>query len=187
MAFKRSGVRLSLPPPHERPQDHVLGLLIFSVRPQPRPMRAVIQRVLSASVTIAGQTHATIGAGLLVLVGVQSGDTPDEVAYISGKIARLRIFSDAAGKMNRSVVDSAGDILAVSQFTLFASTKSGNRPSFFAAAEPAQATALYELFVQQLSKEAGKTVLSGVFAADMQVALINDGPVTIIIDSRNRE
>jgi D-aminoacyl-tRNA deacylase len=150
-------------------------------------MRVVVQRVTSASVAIAGQTHAAIGVGLVVLVGVHGSDTQDDIAYLSGKIARLRIFPDDAGKMNRSVVDVAGDILVVSQFTLFASTKTGNRPSFFTAAAPAQAIPLYDAFRQQLQSDVKRPVLSGVFAADMQVALVNDGPVTIIMDSHNRE
>lgn len=151
------------------------------------PMRAVIQRVREASVAIAGKRHAAIGPGLLVLVAAEADDTADDVAWLSGKIARLRIFSDEAGKMNRAVTDIGGGVLVVSQFTLFASTVQGNRPSFLRAARPEQAVPLYEAFVARLSGDVGHAVKTGVFAADMQVALINDGPVTIIIDSRRRE
>jgi D-tyrosyl-tRNA(Tyr) deacylase len=150
-------------------------------------MRAVIQRVCEASVTIGGREHARIAAGLLVLVAAEIDDTAEDVGWLSGKVARLRIFADEAGKMNRALNDIAGEVLVVSQFTLFASTMQGNRPSFLRAARPEQAVPLYEAFVAQLSTELGKPVKTGVFAADMQVALINDGPVTIPIDSRRRE
>lgn len=153
-------------------------------------MRVVIQRVTQASVAIAGRAgseHARIGHGLLVFVATEAVDDGNDVAWLSGKIARLRIFADDQGKMNRSVVEIAGEVLVVSQFTLFASTTQGNRPSFLRAARPEQAIPLYEAFVAQLSADLGKPVLTGVFAADMQVSLINDGPVTIAIDSRDRQ
>jgi len=150
-------------------------------------MRAVIQRVRAASVTIGGREHARIAQGLLVLVAAEVDDSAEDVAWLSGKIARLRIFADDAGKMNRALSDVAGQALVVSQFTLFASTMQGNRPSFLRAARPEQAVPLYEAFVAQLTADLGQAVLTGVFAADMQVALINDGPVTISIDSRRRE
>jgi D-tyrosyl-tRNA(Tyr) deacylase len=150
-------------------------------------MRAVLQRVSQASVTISGSLKASIGVGLLVLLAVESGDTNEDIEWLSGKIARMRVFSDEQGLMNRSVQDIGGEILAVSQFTLFASTRKGNRPSWSRAAPPEQAIPLYEAFVRALSTELGKPVQTGEFAADMQVALVNDGPVTIIIDSRMRE
>ena len=150
-------------------------------------MRVVIQRVRQASVAIAGRDHARIGHGLLVLVAAEAADTPEDGAWLSGKIARLRIFADDAGKMNRALPEVAGEVLVVSQFTLFASTAQGNRPSFLRAARPEQAVPLYEGFVAALAAEAGVPVRTGVFAADMQVALVNDGPVTIVIDSRQRE
>ncbi len=150
-------------------------------------MRAVIQRVRQASVVIDGREHAHIAAGLLVLVAAEVDDHADDVEWLSGKIARLRIFADDAGKMNRAVSDIGGEVLVVSQFTLFASTMQGNRPSFLRAARPEQAVPLYEAFVAALSAELGKAVHTGVFAADMQVSLVNDGPVTICIDSRDRE
>jgi D-aminoacyl-tRNA deacylase len=150
-------------------------------------MRVVIQRVTQASVAISGIEHARIGHGLLILVAAEAADSEDDVPWLSGKIARLRIFADDQGKMNRSVVDAAGDVLVVSQFTLFASTIQGNRPSFLRAARPEQAIPLYEAFVARLSADLGKPVQTGVFAADMQVSLMNDGPVTIIIDSRDRQ
>ena len=150
-------------------------------------MRAVLQRVSQASVTISGSIKGSIARGLLVLVAVESGDTNEDIEWLSGKIVRMRIFGDEQGLMNRSVQDISGEILAVSQFTLFASTRKGNRPSWSRAAPPEQAIPLYEAFVRRLSAELGKPVQTGEFAADMQVALINDGPVTIIIDSRMRE
>jgi D-tyrosyl-tRNA(Tyr) deacylase len=150
-------------------------------------MRAVIQRVSSANVTIDGRTRGEIAAGLLVLLGVAQGDTADDGEWLAQKIAKLRIFSDDAGHMNRSVVDIAGGILVVSQFTLFASTKKGTRPSFNAAAEPVLAERLYETFVSQVSSTLGRPVATGSFGAMMQVSLVNDGPVTLIIDSKTRE
>jgi D-tyrosyl-tRNA(Tyr) deacylase len=150
-------------------------------------MRAVIQRVSEASVEIEGRTISRIGCGLLVLLGVEEGDTADDVAWLSGKVAKLRIFSDPEGKMNQSVTDAGGEIIVVSQFTLHASTKKGNRPSFLKSAAPAISEPLYEQFCAALERETGKPVGRGIFGADMKVALVNDGPVTILIDSRARE
>jgi D-aminoacyl-tRNA deacylase len=150
-------------------------------------MRVVIQRVSEASVTIDGSVISQIRAGLLVLLGVEANDCQEDVDWLCSKICQMRIFSDAEGKMNLSVTDIAGDILLVSQFTLFASTKKGNRPSFTRAARPELAIPLYESFSETLGKLLGKPVATGVFAADMRIALINDGPVTISIDSKARE
>lgn len=150
-------------------------------------MRAVIQRVASASVTIAGAVKSGIGAGLLVLVAVEDADMGEDIEWLAGKIVRLRIFSDAAGLMNRSVQDMGGEILVVSQFTLFASSKKGNRPSYLRSARPEIAVPRYEQFLAKLSAEFGKPVHTGEFGADMQVALVNDGPVTILVDSKVRE
>lgn len=150
-------------------------------------MRLVIQRVRQASVTIDGKVFSEIGKGLLVLVGVENGDTGEDMRWLVGKTVGLRIFDDDAGVMNRSVVDVDGDILAVSQFTLTASTKKGNRPSYIRAAGHDLAVPLYEQYCDELSAATGKPVGRGVFGADMKVALVNDGPVTIIIDSRLRE
>ncbi len=146
-------------------------------------MRIVIQRVTEASVTIDGKLHSSIGKGMMVLVGVAVGDTPDDARWLAAKTAALRIFDDEAGVMNRSVVDVGGDILAVSQFTLNASTRKGNRPSYIRAAGHDLAVPLYELFCSECGRLTGKDVPTGVFGADMKVALVNDGPVTIIIDS----
>lgn len=150
-------------------------------------MRIVIQRVLSASVTIGGELYSSIGPGLLVLVGVEDGDGAQDVEWLVGKTGRLRIFDDEAGVMNRSIVEAGGQVLAVSQFTLTAMTRKGNRPSYIRAARPEVAVPLYEAYCQQLSGFIGREVQRGVFGADMQVALVNDGPVTIIIDSRLKE
>lgn len=150
-------------------------------------MRAVIQRVSSASVTIAGAVKSSINAGLLVLVAVEEADTSEDIEWLAGKIIRLRIFSDDAGLMNRSVQEVSGEILIVSQFTLFASTKKGNRPSYIRSAKPEIAIPLYEQFVAKLAAELGKPVHTGEFGADMQVALVNDGPVTIQMDTKMRE
>ncbi len=150
-------------------------------------MRAVIQRVSRASVTIAGEVRASIGPGLLVLVGIEETDTAEDIEWLSGKIVRLRIFGDAQGLMNRSVREAQGGILVVSQFTLFASTRKGNRPSFTGAARPEVAVPRYEEFVRRLSADLERPVATGEFGADMKVGLINDGPVTILIDSRRRE
>ncbi len=150
-------------------------------------MRAILQRVLEASVTVNNLCTARIGGGLLVLLGVEEGDGAEDVAWLCGKIARMRIFADEEGKMNRSVVDAGGGIIVVSQFTLHASTKKGNRPSFLRSAPPAISEPLYETFCAEMERELGNPVGRGIFGADMKVALINDGPVTILIDSRNRE
>ena len=150
-------------------------------------MRAVIQRVSEASVTISGQIRGAIQKGLLVLLAVEEADTPEDIEWLSGKMVRLRIFNDDQGAMNRSVQEAGGDILLISQFTLFASTKKGNRPSYSRAARPEIAVPLYEAFTRKLSEELGKPVQTGEFGADMKVSLVNDGPVTIVIDSRNKE
>jgi D-tyrosyl-tRNA(Tyr) deacylase len=150
-------------------------------------MRAVIQRVSSASVSIGGRVKTSINTGMLVLLGIEEGDGADDIEWLCGKLVRLRIFNDEQGVMNRSVQESGGDILVVSQFTLYASTKKGNRPSFIRAARPETAIPLYEMFLNKLAAELGKPVPSGEFGADMQVALVNDGPVTILIDTKTRE
>lgn len=150
-------------------------------------MRAVIQRVTEARVVIAGVSKGAIQTGLLVLLGVEESDTAEDIAWLCGKIVRLRVFRDAAGLMNRSVQENGGGILVVSQFTLFASTKKGNRPSYSRAAPPEKAVPLYEQFVRHLEQDLGKPVPTGEFGADMQVSLVNDGPVTILINSKNRE
>ncbi len=150
-------------------------------------MRAIIQRVSQASVTIGGAVKSAIGKGLLVLLGVEGADTAEDIEWLSGKLVRLRIFNDEAGVMNRSVLEVGGDIIVVSQFTLFASTKKGNRPSWIRAARPEVSIPLYEQFVGRLVTELGRPVGTGEFGADMQVALINDGPVTIVMDTKNRE
>jgi D-tyrosyl-tRNA(Tyr) deacylase len=150
-------------------------------------MRLVIQRVSEASVTIEGTVVGRIGPGLMILCGIEQDDTAEDVAWLVPKVTQMRIFSDAEGKMNLSVKDIAGGLLVVSQFTLHASTKKGNRPSFIRAARPEQAIPLYEQFMSALEADTGRKVERGVFGADMQVALINDGPVTIVIDSRARE
>jgi D-tyrosyl-tRNA(Tyr) deacylase len=150
-------------------------------------MRAVIQRVTKAGVTIDGKTHSSIGEGLLVLLGIEDADTMDDIVWLSGKIVNLRIFNDANGVMNVSVLDKKGEILLVSQFTLHASTKKGNRPSYIKASKPEIAIPVYEKMIQQLSTDLGRTVKTGIFAADMKVDLCNDGPVTIVIDTKNKE
>jgi D-tyrosyl-tRNA(Tyr) deacylase len=150
-------------------------------------MRAVIQRVARASVTIGGQVKAAIGPGLLVLLGIEESDSQEDIQWLSGKIVRLRIFNDQQGLMNCSVEDERGEMLVVSQFTLFASTKKGNRPSYSRAARPEVAIPLYEAFLRQVSEERGRPVASGEFGADMKVELLNDGPVTIFIDTQARE
>ena len=150
-------------------------------------MRGVIQRVNAAEVMIEARTVGRIGPGLLVLVGVEEGDASADADWVAEKTARMRIFADEAGKMNRSVVDIDGGLLVVSQFTLHAATQKGNRPSFLRAARPEEAVPLYERFLAALEREAGRPVARGVFAADMEVSLVNDGPVTILLDSRRRE
>jgi D-tyrosyl-tRNA(Tyr) deacylase len=150
-------------------------------------MRAIIQRVLESSVKIEGQVVSKIGPGLLVLLGIEEGDAADDIAWLSGKIARMRIFGDAEGKMNLSITELGGEIIVVSQFTLHASTKKGNRPSFLRAAPPALSEPLYQEFCSAMEGEIGIPVGRGIFGADMKVSLVNDGPVTLLIDSRARE
>jgi len=150
-------------------------------------MRAVIQRVSEASVKIDNVLAGTIGKGLLIFLGIEEADTDDDIEWLAGKITRLRVFNDALGVMNLSVKETGGEILVVSQFTLHASTKKGNRPSYIRAASPEIAVPLYEKFLVQLESEMEKPVARGIFGAMMLVSLINDGPVTIIIDSKNKE
>ena len=150
-------------------------------------MRAVIQRVSEASVTIDGRVRGSIQRGLVVLLAIEEADTAEDIEWLSGKIARLRVFPDDCGVMNRSVRETGADILLISQFTLFASTRKGNRPSYSRAARPEMAIPLYQAFMRRLTEEVGRPVQTGEFGADMKVALINDGPVTIIIDSKDRE
>jgi D-tyrosyl-tRNA(Tyr) deacylase len=150
-------------------------------------MRAVVQRVAEAKVTIAGAVKGAIQQGLLVLLAIEEADTAEDIEWLSGKIARLRVFDDEAGVMNRSVQEVQGGILLVSQFTLFASTKKGNRPSYSRSAGPEIAVPLYQKFVERLGQDLGRPIETGEFGADMLVSLSNDGPVTIIIDSKTRE
>ena len=150
-------------------------------------MRIVIQRVRHASVTVDNQAVSAIGQGLLVLVGVENGDTPADAEWLAAKTVALRIFDDTDGVMNRSVLDIGGEVLAVSQFTLTASTRKGNRPSYIRAARGEEANTIYETYCQLVADRIGRPVGRGIFGADMQVSLLNDGPVTIIIDSRLRE
>jgi D-tyrosyl-tRNA(Tyr) deacylase len=146
-------------------------------------MKALIQRVSSASVSIGGDCVAEIKTGLLVLLGVSESDTPRDVLWMVSKVANLRVFNDAEGKMNLSLADTGGDVLLVSQFTLYGDARKGNRPSFVQAARPEIAKPLYEMFLSELQKTLNKSIPTGVFGADMQVSLINDGPVTIMIES----
>ena len=150
-------------------------------------MRLVIQRVSSASVSVDGKLHSAVDRGMLVLVGVENGDTEADMQWLAAKTVSLRIFDDENGVMNRSVADVGGDILAVSQFTLTASTRKGNRPSYIRAAGHELAVSLYENFCMELSRLLGREVKRGIFGADMKVSLVNDGPVTIVIDSRLKE
>ncbi len=150
-------------------------------------MRAVIQRVSNASVIINKNTISTIDNGVLILLGIEEADTNDDIDWLTGKIARLRIFADKQGVMNLSVIDTKNDILVVSQFTLHAGTKKGNRPSYIKAARPEIAIPLYEKFIKKIEDEIGKPIKTGEFGAMMQIELINDGPVTIIIDTKKRE
>lgn len=150
-------------------------------------MRVVIQRVSSASVTIANKTVAEIGNGLLLLLGIENADTQEDIDWLCKKISTIRIFNDEAGLMNLSVQDIDGEVIVVSQFTLHASSKKGNRPSFIKAAKPDVAIPLYEKFVATLENNLNKKIQTGEFGAMMDVALVNDGPVTILIDSKNRE
>jgi len=150
-------------------------------------MRAVIQRVRNASVAVEGKTISSIKGGLLILLGIEDLDSGEDIQWLCKKIANLRIFNDENGEMNRSLIDEDGEAIVVSQFTLHASTKKGNRPSYIKAAKPPVATSLYETFVEQFQKELGKPVGTGIFGADMKVDLVNDGPVTIVMDSKRRE
>jgi len=150
-------------------------------------VRAVVQRVSEASVLSGGVTFGAIHRGLLVLLAVEAADTPADIEWLTGKLVRLRIFDDESGVMNRSVLETQGDILVVSQFTLYASTRKGNRPSYSRSAGPELAVPLYEAFLKQLALDLGKPVQAGQFGADMAVHLVNNGPVTIIIDSKTRE
>ncbi|HIG29412.1 MAG TPA: D-tyrosyl-tRNA(Tyr) deacylase [Verrucomicrobiales bacterium] len=150
-------------------------------------MRVVVQRVSEASVRINGEVRGEIGLGFMILLGIEYGDDSQDVEWLCRKITNLRVFGDDQGLMNRSIKDVSGNSLVISQFTLHASTKKGNRPSFIRAAKPEHAIPLYEIFLEQLSEMIGCPVEKGEFGADMKVALINDGPVTLIIDSRNRE
>ena len=150
-------------------------------------MRVVLQRVSEASVTIEGKVKSEIKNGLLILLGIEEEDSEEDVKWLCGKIAKMRIFNDSNGVMNDSLLDVDGEAIVVSQFTLHASTKKGNRPSYIKAAKPEIAIPLYEKFVKRLEHELGKPVGTGEFGADMKVSLLNDGPVTILVDSKNRE
>ena len=150
-------------------------------------MRAVIQRVSQASVTIEGQVVSEIASGLLVLLGIMDSDTTEDIQWLSNKLTNLRIFNDADGVMNTSLKDSNGSAIVVSQFTLYAQTKKGNRPSYIKAAKPEIAKPLYEQFIKQFEADLGQVIQTGAFGADMKVALLNDGPVTIVMDSKARE
>ena len=150
-------------------------------------MKAVLQRVSEAYVTIDGEKVAVIENGLLILIGIEDADTQEDIDWLAAKIVKLRIFGDGDGVMNLSVQETGGDVIVVSQFTLHALTKKGNRPSYIKAARPTTAVPLYEAFIMQMEKELGKKVQTGRFGADMKVGLINDGPVTILIDTKNRE
>lgn len=150
-------------------------------------MRAVVQRVTQASVTIEGEVKSAIENGVLILLGIENDDDKDDIDWLCNKIARMRIFNDKNGVMNLSLQDVDGEALVISQFTLHASTKKGNRPSYIKAAKPDVAIPLYEQFMAQMEITVGKEVGSGIFGADMKVSLLNDGPVTILIDSKNRE
>jgi len=152
-----------------------------------KTMRAVVQRVSKAGVTVDGKVISKIGAGLLVLLGIENGDTQEDIEWLSRKIINLRVFNDEEGVMNMSLLENNGDAIVVSQFTLHASTKKGNRPSYLKAAKPNVSIPLYEKFVVQLQTDLGKPVGTGIFGADMKVDLLNDGPVTIIIDTKNKE
>lgn len=150
-------------------------------------MRAVIQRVSAASVSVDGHIHSSITSGLLILVGIEEADTDEDIAWLSAKMVNLRIFNDDNGVMNLDVKQTGGEILLISQFTLHAATKKGNRPSYIKAAKPETAIPIYEKLIQQLGKDMEKPIATGVFGGDMKVSLINDGPVTIIIDTKKKE
>ena len=178
----------SLPPVAEKPRDAALILRVVLTHGLGcRRMRAVVQRVSEAAVFIAGDEVARIDRGLLVLVGIEEADHAEDVEWLAGKVARLRIFSDAEGKMNASLAETGGRLLVVSQFTLHASTKKGNRPSFIRAARPEVAIPLYESFLAKLEEDVGEPVARGAFGADMQISLVNDGPVTVWFDTKARE
>jgi len=150
-------------------------------------MKAVIQRVSRANVQIDKKTRGEIGTGLLVLLGIEDADTVEDIQWLSNKIVNLRIFNDENAVMNKSVLDVNGDILLISQFTLHASTKKGNRPSYIKASKPEFAVPMYEKFINQIQNDLGKKIQTGIFGADMKVELVNDGPVTIVIDTKNKE
>jgi len=150
-------------------------------------MRAVIQRVSKASVDIEGHRNGSIEQGFLVLLGIEDADNQDDIEWLTKKIVQLRVFSDEVGLMNKSIQDVDGNILLISQFTLFGQTKKGNRPSFIRASKPDIAVPVYEVFCKKLSQYLGKEIETGIFGADMQVSLVNDGPVTIIMDTKNKE
>jgi D-aminoacyl-tRNA deacylase len=150
-------------------------------------MRAVIQRVKRASVVINGLVHAAVENGLLVLLGIEDADGPDDIQWLSNKLIHLRIFNDSAGVMNVSLAETGGELLLVSQFTLFATTKKGNRPSYIRASKPDIAVPLYESMIRQLENDLGKKIHTGIFGADMQVELLNDGPVTILVDTKQKD
>ena len=149
-------------------------------------MKAVIQRSLKASVEIGGRTKGSIGHGYMILVGIENGDTGEDIDWLARKIVKLRLFEDENGVMNKSILQTGGDILLISQFTLHAMTAKGNRPSYIKAAKPDIAVPVYEKFIEKLEELMGKPIETGIFGADMQVSLVNDGPVTIIIDTKNR-
>jgi D-tyrosyl-tRNA(Tyr) deacylase len=150
-------------------------------------MRVVVQRVSNASVTVEGELISSIGKGLIVLAGFEQAETSEDLDWMSGKICNLRIFNDEQGVMNLSVKETGGEILLISQFTLHAATKKGNRPSYIRAAPPEISVPLYNLFIEKVSEQLGQSVKTGIFGADMKIELLNDGPVTIIIDSKNKE
>ncbi len=150
-------------------------------------MRAVIQRVSHAAVSVVGTVKSEIGAGLLVLLGIEEADNDEDIRWLSAKIVQLRIFNDEQGVMNRSLLDIGGELLLVSQFTLHAATKKGNRPSYLRAARPETARLMYEKMIAQLQADLGRQIGTGEFQADMKVSLLNDGPVTILIDTKNKE
>jgi len=150
-------------------------------------MRAVIQRVSEASVKIAGQIKGAIQTGLVVLIGFEENDSHEDIEWLSGKLVRLRVFNDEHGSMNKSIREVDGDFLVVSQFTLYASTKKGNRPSYSRAATPETAIPLYKALIRKLTEDYGKLIQTGEFGADMKVSLVNDGPVTLVIDTKERE
>ncbi len=150
-------------------------------------MRAVIQRVSQSSVTVEGEVVASVQKGLLVLVGIEDTDSNDDIAWLSAKIVNLRIFADENGVMNLSVKEVNGEVIVVSQFTLHASTKKGNRPSYIRASKPGTAIPVYERFIEQMESDLGKRIQTGRFGADMKISLVNDGPVTITIDTKNKE